>query len=166
MPASAICPSALETFMPGAEALLVVLNYKGTAVLVRAMKTYKGSGSIAPLILNLSTLWRSLAISRARTVYSRERAPYPLNRTWHGPQRHGPNPVWTFLEKGKVFASMRDSNPGPFSPRPSHYTDCDIVPRCRPMRVRKRWRCLRDFRLPPPCKWAINSSGMLRSVHW
>jgi len=26
--------------------------------------------------------------------------------------------------------------------------------------------CMRDFRLPPRCKWDLRSSGMLRSVEW
>jgi len=33
-------------------------NRKSKAVCVQAMKAYKESGSIAPLILNLSTRWR------------------------------------------------------------------------------------------------------------
>jgi hypothetical protein len=35
-----------------------VQSRKSKAVCVQAMKAYKGSGSIAPLILNLSTRWR------------------------------------------------------------------------------------------------------------
>jgi hypothetical protein len=38
------------------------------------MKTYRGNGSIAPLILNLETEWRGVVCLMPRPIYPRESA--------------------------------------------------------------------------------------------
>jgi hypothetical protein len=50
------------------------------------MQTYKGSSSIAPLILNLDTIWSWVVKATNRPFYSREERPVPLIRGWVGPR--------------------------------------------------------------------------------
>ena len=58
-----------KTLIPVA-CLCCYYRHKGevSAVLVLAMKAYKGSGSIAPLILNFVTGWKSFADPIGRAV--------------------------------------------------------------------------------------------------
>jgi hypothetical protein len=52
-----------------------------------AMKTYWGSGGIAPFILDLGTRWRSVISFTPRPLYSQGKNPlYPLDRRLGGPQ--------------------------------------------------------------------------------
>jgi hypothetical protein len=52
-----------------------------------AMKTYWGSGSIAPRILDLSTRWRGVVSLTPRPLYPQGKSPwYPLDRRLGGPQ--------------------------------------------------------------------------------
>jgi len=43
-----------------------------------AMKAYRGSGSIAPRILDLGGRWREWPASRPGRFYPRERVPVPI----------------------------------------------------------------------------------------
>jgi hypothetical protein len=52
-----------------------------------AMKTYWGSGSIAPRILDLCTRWRWVVSFTHRSLYPQGKSPwYPLNKKLVGPQ--------------------------------------------------------------------------------
>jgi hypothetical protein len=52
-----------------------------------AMKTYCGSGGIAPRILDLGTRWRWVVIFIPRPLYPQGNSPwYPLDRRLGGPQ--------------------------------------------------------------------------------
>jgi hypothetical protein len=52
-----------------------------------AMKTYWGSGGIAPRILDLGTKWRWVVSFMPRPLYSQGKSPrYPLDRRLGGPQ--------------------------------------------------------------------------------
>jgi hypothetical protein len=52
------------------------------------------------------------------SFYPRKKFPVPIE---HEVGMH-PKPVWTLWRK--VLCFFRDSNPGLFSPQPSHYPDC------------------------------------------
>jgi hypothetical protein len=53
---------------------------------VHAMKAYRESRGVAPLILNLSITWRRVGNFTSRSHYPRTEPRYPLNRRLRGPQ--------------------------------------------------------------------------------
>jgi len=63
------------------------------------MKTYRSSGGIAPLILDLNTRWRWVVYFTSRLLYPRERTRYSLNTRLVGPQS------WSFWRR-RSFASI------------------------------------------------------------
>jgi len=84
------------------------------------MKTYWGSGSITPRLLNLGTRWRWVVSFTLRPLYPRRESPwYSLNRRIGGPQsRSGRGCI---NEKKSLLLpeiQLRSS-----SPQPNHYTD-------------------------------------------
>jgi hypothetical protein len=71
-----------------------------------AMKTYWGSGSIAPRILDLGTRWRWVVSFTTRPLYHRERAPGTHGIGWVG--------SWVVLDavvKRKIPRPRWESNP-------------------------------------------------------
>jgi hypothetical protein len=55
-----------------------MMRIKGEVVSVHAMKAYRGTGGINPLILNLNTRWEVSGKLRARQFYSQERKPVSI----------------------------------------------------------------------------------------
>ena len=84
---------------------------KPKVVLVLAMRTYEGSGGIAPLFLNLDARWRWVGNVTSRPFYSRQRPPFPFT-LWLGCWV-GPRGGLDDLEKREISSPCRDSNPGP-----------------------------------------------------
>jgi len=75
---------------------------------VHAMKAYRGSRVIAPLIFNLGERWMWVVFV-PRPLQSREITPKALNRWLSGP----PEPARKF--RRTISSPYRDSNPGALS---------------------------------------------------
>jgi hypothetical protein len=90
----------------------VVMIHKRIKVFpVHSMKAYKGSGDMAPLILNLGTKWRWIVNFTLLPLYPRKEPQYVLNTRPSGPQNR-----LEVLEKRNISCPTPDSNPGPPSP--------------------------------------------------
>jgi len=81
----------------------VYVNCKSKAAPVHAVKTYRGSRCIAPLILKLGTRCRWAVNFRSRPLYHLESAPIPTEQEpgW------APAPVWTFWWREKSLTAAR-----------------------------------------------------------
>jgi hypothetical protein len=90
-----------------------------------AMKTYWGSGCIAPLILDLGTRWRWVVIFTPGRFTPRERAP---GTHWMG-GRVGLGAVLDAVVKRKIPSPRRESNPRTpiIQPVAQRYTDWAIT---------------------------------------
>jgi len=96
------------------------------------INTYRGSGSVVPFILNLSTRWRSVDSFTFRPLYARETAPSALWREGGGP-RAG---LDTSTSENSL-ASVRTP-----TSRPVAYS-IDRAPSYRPMSA-KTWKIFCD----------------------
>jgi hypothetical protein len=75
-----VCPRSVRVFMcfvwiseqTALISLKIVQNVKGKAVPVHAVKAYRGTRGIAPLILNLGTRWRWVVNFTPRPLYPRK----------------------------------------------------------------------------------------------
>jgi hypothetical protein len=80
-----------------------------------AMKPYRGTGGIDPLILSQGTRWRwvisLLALVKDPPVHNQQVAGWI------------PEPVWAFW-RGEIPCTSRDASPRSSSLSPSHCTDC------------------------------------------
>jgi hypothetical protein len=85
------------------------------------MKTYWGSGDIAPHILDLRTRWRWVVSFTTRPIYLREKAP---GTHWIGGWV-GPRAVLDTVVKRKIPSPRRESNPRTpiVQPVAQRYTD-------------------------------------------
>jgi hypothetical protein len=73
----------------------------------RVMKTYWGSGDIAPCILDLYTRWGEWSTACSSHFTRRERAPSThWIRGWGAP-----DPVWYTVVKRKIPSPCQESNP-------------------------------------------------------
>jgi hypothetical protein len=89
------------------------------------MKTYWGSGGIAPLIIDPGTRWRWVVGFTPRPLYPQEKSPwYPLDRRLGGPRA-----VLDAVVKRKIPSSSRESNPRTpiVQPVAQRYTDWAIT---------------------------------------
>jgi len=80
------------------------------------MKSYRGSGGLAPLVLNLVTSWGCVVGLTPRALCHRERTPYALNRGWFFPRTD-----MNILDKRKTCCLHRNSNSGPPNLQPCRY---------------------------------------------
>jgi hypothetical protein len=90
-----------------------------------AMKTYWGSGGIAPSILDLGTRWRWVVSFTTRPLYPQEKSLcFPLDRGWVGPRA-----VLDAVVKRKIPSPRRESNPRTpiVQPLAHRYTDWAIT---------------------------------------
>jgi hypothetical protein len=85
---------------------------------VQAMKAYKWSGGIPPLILNLGTKWEWLT---SRPGHTTPPSTNPSNH-WIGGWM-GSRVGMEVLENKKLSCPYRDSIPGPSIPKPTRYAD-------------------------------------------
>jgi hypothetical protein len=81
---------------------------KGKVVPVHAMKAYRGSGGIAPFILNLSTRWEV-------NCQHHTPAPSPLEKESLVPFEEeagwAPEPAWEFWRREKSSCPSQDLKP-------------------------------------------------------
>jgi hypothetical protein len=106
----------------------------------RAMKTYWGSGGIAPRILDLGTRWRWWSASRPGRFIPRKRAP---GTHWIGGWV-GPRTVLDVVVKRKIPSPHRESNPRTpiVQPVAQCYTDWAITALCMCICALKNIDCI------------------------
>jgi len=81
---------------------------EGKVVLVHAMKTYRGSRGIAPLIPSLGTRWWGVVNFTPRPLYQRRNNPrYP----WSWKVGGASEPVWMFSRRQRSPASAWNRTP-------------------------------------------------------
>jgi hypothetical protein len=83
------------------------------AVSVYVTKTFKGRRNIAPLFLNLGTIWRPVVQITLRPFYPQECTPVPIQYRLNW-RVVGFRDVRGALEKRKFSCPCRDSNPRKF----------------------------------------------------
>jgi hypothetical protein len=126
-----------------------VNSLTGTVFPVYGMKSYRGSGGVAPLVLNLVTIWECVIGLTPQALCHRERTPYALNRCWFFPITD-----MNILDKKKICCLYRNSNSGSPNLKPCRYTDYAIpVPIKR--RSRLNWYNLSDLCTVPPKSYEI-----------
>ena len=101
--------------------------------------TTTGSGTEAPLILNLSSSRLLVIICTPHSLYNGQRT--PLSTGTGG--RLDPTANMHVLEKTKISCHCQESNRIPSTQRPSHYTDWAIpIPRCWETLQLLEWKTL------------------------